>query len=220
MVAEMPNRSYGQACSLARALDLIGERWTFLILRELFAGPRRFKDLLVNLNGIGNNLLSQRLKKLKAFGLVEDTRLAPPISVLALKLTPLGRELESSLVHLAHWGLNFSQPKSKTEVWSPMWNHIAFKARFDEKIAVQRSGTINFNIGGYLHYLKIERGTLKTGEGLLSDADVSLSATSQYFIEWIEGRVPIEEAISQKWILIEGNLEKFFSLLEVFSGEG
>ena len=74
----MKKRNYLQYCSLARALDLVGERWTLLIIRDLLAGPRRYKDLQDSLNGIGTNLLASRLKELETNDLVEATRLAPP----------------------------------------------------------------------------------------------------------------------------------------------
>ena len=97
-------RSYGQMCGLALSLDLLGERWTMLILRELARGPKRFGDLAGGLEGIGTNLLSARLKSLEENGLVEKVTLPPPAPVQAYDLTERGRDLQPILEDLALWG--------------------------------------------------------------------------------------------------------------------
>jgi DNA-binding HxlR family transcriptional regulator len=90
----MSARTYGQNCGVARALDVLGERWTLLVVRELFLRPRRYRDLLDALGGIGANLLAARLKALAAQGIVCRTTLAPPAGVAAYELTPEGEALE------------------------------------------------------------------------------------------------------------------------------
>ena len=104
------SRTYGQRCGLALSLDLLGERWTLLILRELSRGPKRFGDLLEGLDGIGTNLLSARLKALKAAGAIEQVDLPPPASVSAYGLTARGFELQPILEDLAMWGLELMPP--------------------------------------------------------------------------------------------------------------
>src|SRR5216117_1868167 len=101
----MARRSYNQFCPLARTLDIIGERWTLLIVRELAIGPRRFKDLIDDLPGIGTNLLAARLKELERHGILGRRTLPPPAGSKVYELTERGRSLFAALIPLAQWGL-------------------------------------------------------------------------------------------------------------------
>ncbi len=100
----MSNRSYNQYCPLAHALDLVGERWTLLIIRNLFVGPKRFSDLLRGLPSLGTNILTARLKELEENGLIQSRFLPPPAASSVYELTPYGRSLQDVMVALALWG--------------------------------------------------------------------------------------------------------------------
>ena len=100
----MAKRSYGQYCALARAFDVIGERWTPLLLRELAMGPRRYADLQDGLPGVGTSLLAERLKELEAEGVVRKRFLSPPAARWVYDLTDEGRELAEAMIPLARWG--------------------------------------------------------------------------------------------------------------------
>jgi DNA-binding HxlR family transcriptional regulator len=97
-------RTYGQMCPIARSLDVIGERWSLLIVRELLLGPKRFKDLLGALPSMGTNRLSDRLKSLEADGILAKTTLPPPGEAQVYVLTDLGERLRQPVVSLAQWG--------------------------------------------------------------------------------------------------------------------
>jgi DNA-binding HxlR family transcriptional regulator len=97
-------RTYGQMCPIARALDVVGERWSLLIVRELLLGPKRFKDLLGALPAMGTNRLSDRLKSLERDGVVAKTTLPPPGEAQVYVLTELGERLRQPVVSLAQWG--------------------------------------------------------------------------------------------------------------------
>jgi DNA-binding HxlR family transcriptional regulator len=97
-------RTYGQMCPIARALDVVGERWSLLIVRELLLGPKRFKDLLGALPAMGTNRLSDRLKSLEADAVVAKTTLPPPGEAQVYVLTELGERLRQPVVSLAQWG--------------------------------------------------------------------------------------------------------------------
>jgi DNA-binding HxlR family transcriptional regulator len=99
-------RTYGQFCPVARALDLLGERWTLLIVRELLTGPQRYSDLRDQLPGMWSNLLAQRLRDLDAAGLVQRRELPPPAARLVYELTERGRALAPAVYELARWGLD------------------------------------------------------------------------------------------------------------------
>ncbi|MCO5309204.1 MAG: helix-turn-helix transcriptional regulator [Austwickia sp.] len=100
----MATRDYGQYCGLARALDLVGERWGLLIVRDLLCGPLRFGELQSGLVGIPSNVLTNRLKELEAGGVIERVLLAAPARGTAYALTEAGRSLEATLVALGRWG--------------------------------------------------------------------------------------------------------------------
>ncbi|MBP8252561.1 MAG: helix-turn-helix transcriptional regulator [Herpetosiphon sp.] len=116
----MNTRSYQQLCGLAYALDRVGERWTILIIRELIAGPRRFKDLLRGLPDISTNLLVERLKTLEQFGLIRRTTLPPPASMKVYELTRMGRALEPTLLELGRWGKQFLPASPTNDVILPL----------------------------------------------------------------------------------------------------
>ncbi|WP_433757932.1 winged helix-turn-helix transcriptional regulator [Nocardia sp. CA-135398] len=97
-------RSYHDACGAARALDLVGERWTLLVVRELLLGPKRFTDLRAGLPGISPNVLSQRLDELVQIGVVHKRKLPPPVGAAVYDLTDWGRELDDVIVALNRWG--------------------------------------------------------------------------------------------------------------------
>lgn len=99
------SRTYGQACPVARTLDVVGDRWAMLVVRDLRLGPKRFSDLAAGLPGIAPTVLTQRLRDLAAHGVVERRELAPPAAAAVYALTPRGRELEPVFQALATWGM-------------------------------------------------------------------------------------------------------------------
>lgn len=213
----MKKRNYQQYCSLARALDLVGERWTLLIIRDLLGGPRRYKDLQDSLDGIGTNLLANRLKELEANGLVEATQLAPPSSTRAYQLTARGRTLENAVVALAHWGLPLLEAPRHDDHWRPHWNHVALKARFNAIAAQDISETYAFEIGGYPHYVTIKDGRVETREGLPPHADLHLRTDSETFASIVEGQISLKDAMSRGLLQVEGTGETLVRMAKVFT---
>ena len=114
-------KSYGQRCPLARALDLVGERWTLLVIRELLLGSRRYTDLLDGLPGVGTNILAARLADLQAAELVSKRALPPPTAVTVYELTEAGRALASSIRALSEWGEQHAAPATEDQVVRPAW---------------------------------------------------------------------------------------------------
>jgi DNA-binding HxlR family transcriptional regulator len=105
------SRSYGDACTIARALDVLGERWALLVVRELLFGPQRFSDLRRALPGASSNMLTDRLRELEANGVVARRRLPPPAASGVYALTDSGRELEPVLLALGNWGSRLPVPE-------------------------------------------------------------------------------------------------------------
>lgn len=107
-------RSYGDACGIARALDVVGERWALLVVRELFLGPQRFTDLRHALRGASSNLVADRLRELGGHGVIRKRKLAPPAGSWVYELTDRGHELEPIVLALGGWGLRVPLPPEPT----------------------------------------------------------------------------------------------------------
>ena len=107
----MASRNYSDLSGAGRALDVVGERWALLVVRELLLGPKRFGDLRSGLGGVSQNVLSQRLKQLESDNVVRRVRLGPPLSTPVYELTELGRGLEPVLVALSRWGARMPAPE-------------------------------------------------------------------------------------------------------------
>lgn len=130
------NRSYQDACGIARALDVVGERWALLIVRELLFGPQRFSDLRQALPGASSNMVADRLRELVERGVVSRHRLAPPAASQVYELTAWGRELEPIVLALGEWGIRAPMPDGPTTL-SPTSALIYFRtaARPDPRAA-------------------------------------------------------------------------------------
>src|SRR5947209_20582039 len=134
-IARASPRSYDQYCAIARGLDVIGDRWTLLLVRDLLLGPKRYKDLLSGLPGIGTNLLADRLRELEGAGLIERTILPPHAGSTVYQLTEAGQALEPSAVALRRWGARFMGPPRKTDVLVPRAYFVAMRGVFNPQAA-------------------------------------------------------------------------------------
>src|SRR3954447_22288039 len=123
-------RTYGQGCGTAFALDVIGDRWALLVVRELVLGPKRFTDLRDGLPGIGPNVLSQRLKELEEAGVIQRRQLPPPAASTVYDLTGWGRELEEIIIALGRWGARSPDMPEEAET-QPEWLMLGLRATYD-----------------------------------------------------------------------------------------
>lgn len=123
-------RSYQQYCGLARGLDLVGERWTLLIVRNLLLGPRRYSDLLAELPGITTNLLAKRLQDMEATGLIVREDRPPPVPATVYALSELGAALEPVLSELGRWGGRFLDGPKPGDIFNLGWGLLSLKRRY------------------------------------------------------------------------------------------
>lgn len=128
-------RSYAQHCGLARALDLVGERWTLLIVRDLLLSPRRYGDLLASLEGITTNLLAKRLREMCGAGLVEKRKLPMPGSSEVYALTDSGIALEPAVTELARWGGHLLNHPRRGDRMDIGWALLSMKRRYRQSSA-------------------------------------------------------------------------------------
>src|SRR5919197_4278798 len=157
----MTSRTYDQFCGIARALDLVGERWALLIVRDLVLGPKRFTDLRRGLDGIGTNVLAARLKELERGGVIRRRTLPPPAASTVYELTDYGRALEGPLLALGRWGATSIAQREDGQSLRSEWLAVALKAFFRPEAASDLSVTVELRFGdGGTFLAQIGRGSL------------------------------------------------------------
>ena len=181
-------RSYGQFCALARSLDLLGERWTLLVVRELLLGPQRFSDLLAALPGIGPNLLTRRLRMLEREGVVRRALLAPPAAARVYELTERGRALEHPLLALTSWGVDPIAPPDPRDRMQPQWYVIALWAAYrPQAVAGAGDEGYQFEIDGVPFHLERRDGQARARRGPVSRPAFTLRASLADFLAIVTG---------------------------------
>jgi DNA-binding HxlR family transcriptional regulator len=136
------NRRYHQGCNIAYALDVVGERWSLLLIRELLLGPKRYGELLKNLEGMGTNLLSTRLKELESVGVIEKSKVDTG-KRKSYSLTHLGQGLESVLREVVRWGSQLPETvRDPKDSYRPDWDLIATKLHFRKEAAPDLEGVV------------------------------------------------------------------------------
>lgn len=208
-------RSYRQRCGLALSLDLLGERWTLLVLRELIRGPKRFKDLQQALDGIGPNLLSARLKSLEQAGIAERVTLPAPTSAPAYQLTERGRSLQPILEDLALWGFGLMPPLDEREELTTraVWAAMTMQATMDRSPDPPPAGIYAFEIGDERFWLAVRDGEsdLRDGEPPIAP-DATLETEIDGFLGLATGSIGVDDQA----IEIDGDRVLLRSLLETF----
>ena len=156
----MPDRrSYGDSCGIARGLDVAGERWALLVVRELLLGPKRFTDLRAGLPSVSPDVLAQRLRELEQSGVVRRRKLPPPAAARVYELTERGAELEPVLLALGRWGSRVPLSDEPSPL-SPDALVVALKTMFDPAVAGGRSGVYELRFGEHAFTVRLTGGEL------------------------------------------------------------
>jgi DNA-binding HxlR family transcriptional regulator len=206
-----PKRGYDDACGTAHALELIGERWALLVLRELMLGPRRFSELKGDLPGISANVLTQRLTDLEQRGLVVKKRLPPPASVQVYEATPWGLEAEPIVQALGRWAAR-SPRHDPTLPISGVSILLSFRTMFDPVRAGDMRATIAFRFGEDRYFVTIGDGKLMAHRGEPGAADLTVTAEPTMLAAVVYGKQPFA------LVDIEGDrdlLQRFVDLFEL-----
>ena len=207
-------RTYGDGCSSAHALDLVGERWALLIVRDLLFGPKRFTDLRAGLPQSSPNVLTQRLRELEAAGIVRRRRLPPPASTTVYELTEWGAELEPILMGLQRWGAG-----------SPTFPHdvavgcdaamLALKNAFSPEAAAGLRAVVEVRFDAGTFGVSIGDGSIDIRRGAADHAD-AVVATDPVTLEQIAfGPTSVESAERSGALRVDGDrqvVERFFEL--------
>jgi DNA-binding HxlR family transcriptional regulator len=215
----MPDRrSYGDSCGIARGLDVTGERWALLIVRELVLGPKRFTDLREGLPNVSPDVLAQRLRDLERSGLIGRRKLPPPASARVYELTERGAELEPVLHALGRWGSRVPLPEEPAPL-SPDALAVALKTMFDPAAATDRTGLYELRFGEHAFTVRLRAGELdvardgaQAGAGAVGiDTDTGTLAA----LLWHGGS--IDAAVDRGALRLHGSREELADFLKLFS---
>src|SRR5919107_3967339 len=169
-------RRYDDACGLAHALELVGERWAMLVLRELAYGPRRFSELKADLQGISANVLTQRLTELESRGLVRKVRLPPPASVQVYEATPWGLEAIPMIAALGRWAAR-SPLHDPTLRMSHVSVIMSLQTLLSPQLAAGLDARIGFRFGDVSYVTTLHDGRLDVDRTPIEDCDVVFNGT-------------------------------------------
>ena len=183
----MPSKDYRQFCGVARTLDVVGDRWNLLIVRELLTGPKRNADLRAGLPGIATNLLTDRLRELQEAGVVERKELPAPAPAVVYELTARGRALKGAILELARWGRPLLGERRPGEAFSPRWLLLSLEASFDPAAACEEEETYEFRVDGEVIHASVRDGAVSVADGPASDPDVVVEADAETILAWGTG---------------------------------
>ncbi|WP_229900069.1 winged helix-turn-helix transcriptional regulator [Streptomyces hiroshimensis] len=200
-------RSYDQFCPAARALDVIGGRWTLLIVRELLLGPRRYTDLVAGLPGIGPNVLAERLRELGEAGILSRSRLPPPAASAVYELTGLGEAMRPVVDELTRWGLRFLGAPRPGERFQLGWLLGCVRAGFRPELARGLHETYEFRVDGDVFHLRVDDGTLDVRHGSAAEAACVVSTDLATFMAVGARLLTVEDALERRIAQLEGGLD-------------
>lgn len=203
----MSNLHYPQFCALARAAEIIGERWTLLIIRELLLGPKRFGDLLDHLDGMSPTLLTARLNALIDCNVVRRTVLPRPVNAPVYELTEIGREIQPAIRELIRWGGRFLFPQVAGDTFEPDWVLLGLDA------IARRTPVPEINVGLVVTHGRKSAGFTVAGgdsgtaiQRGIGDCKGTLEAPFDAVLQIVGMRVPLQDAIAAGRATVSGSL--------------
>lgn len=208
-------RSYGDACGIARALDLVGERWALMIVRELLLGPKRFTDIRTGLPHLSPDVLAQRLRELEDAGLLHRRKLPPPYALHVYELTQRGRALEPVLIELGRWGGAFAPPPCEGAGMSIDAHVVSLRTLFDAQRAGDLAAVVELRLGEHRFRVAIADGRIETTCGEAPDADCVIATEPATLIDVLHGHRRFDDALAADDLRVEGDkrLARRFSKL-------
>ena len=178
-------RTYDDPCGLARALNLIGDRWALLVVRELLLGPKRFTELRRGLPDASQSMLTSRLSELEEAGVIRRRRIGPPASAWGYELTDRGHDLEPALIELARWGSR--SPLTSSAQLSVDALALALRTTFDPGAAHGIAVRCQLRLDGDSLLLTVRDGRLHVERGEATDVDIAIETSSAAFRSFVFG---------------------------------
>ena len=207
-------RKYDDGCAVAHALDLVGERWALLVVRELLLGPKRFTDLLAGVRGASPDVLTQRLRDLTETGVVRRQRLGPPTSAWVYELTTWGADLGPIVVGLARWashspGMRYDAPLGTDSAV------LSLEALFDPPAAAGLDATIALHLGDERFRLRIANSQLAVTRAETERPNATIDTNTNTLLSLLRANRPLDDALANGELRLAGDralVEKFMCL--------
>jgi DNA-binding HxlR family transcriptional regulator/putative sterol carrier protein len=208
---------YQQYCALARALDVAGDRWTLLIVRELAPGPRRFTDLIDGLPGISRKLLTERLRALERDGLIARQELPPPAARKVYELTDDGRDLAHAMAPLIAWGARRIGERKPTETFRARWPAVGMAGLADREAAKGVRETYQYLVGRSAFHFTIDDGSIRLHDGEAEDPAVVVTTDEETWADIASGTIATSSAAATGALSIDGDPQAWQRLRKIFS---
>jgi DNA-binding HxlR family transcriptional regulator len=201
------SRSYGDACTIARALDVVGERWALLVVRELLFGPQRFSDIRRALPGASSNLVTDRLRELEGHGVVTRRKLPPPAGSTVYELTGWGRELEPIVLALGAWGTRLPLPRAATLGATSVLLFLRGSAR------PRGTACYRVELDARVWTVRTEPGLLTVEAGEPGAPDATIRTDPPTFNALLETPSALDAAIAEGRVAVDGDRKAVRRLL-------
>ena len=209
-------RSYGEACRFAYALDVVGERWALLVVRELLLGPKRFTDLRTGLPHASSNILSERLRDLEQSGVIQRRKLPPPAASTVYELTEWGRELEPVVTKLGAWGARSPIAPESQEI-GPDSIVLALRSLFDSAAAGEMNAAYELRLGEQRFRVRVAGGELELRRGGVEEPAARIAfADAPTFAAVLAGQLPFDDAIASGAAQVEVSKQAAKRFLRLF----
>jgi DNA-binding HxlR family transcriptional regulator len=208
-------RRYDEGCAVAHSLDLIGERWALMIVRELVLGPKRFTDLRAGLPGASADVLAQRLREMTESGVVRRRKLPPPAGSEVYELTEWGAQLEPLITHLGRWGSGSPtlDPMADSSIDSIV---LSLRALFNPKTAQRFNATIGLRLSGNDFAVAVTDGQLRVSRGEAEHPTATLDTDRPTLAALLYGGHPLEDAVRAGDATVGGKLDVVKRFLGLF----
>lgn len=211
----MTRRAYGQFCGLVRALEIVGERWALVIVRDLLVGPRRYTDLKRGLPRIPTNILANRLRELEEAGVVRRRLEERPGGAVVYELTEQGRALERAVMELGRWGARLLTEPGPGEIITEDSMVMALRTIFRPEAARGLTARYELRLGPVTLHAQITNGQLDAAGGPLPEADLIITAGPALH-ELLAGEITPAQALRRRIVRIEGPRRLLSTFAEVF----
>jgi DNA-binding HxlR family transcriptional regulator/putative sterol carrier protein len=208
-----------QYCALARTLDVAGDRWTLLIVRELTPGPRRFTDLLDGLPRVSRNLLTGRLRALEGAGIIARRELPPPAARQVYELTDDGRDLAVAMAPLIAWGARRLGDRKPGESFRARWPAVAMAGLADREAARGVSETYQYLVGDSAFHFTVNDGAVELHDGRARDPAVTLSTDEATWADIASGKITASSAAATGALTLAGDPGAAKRLRKIFARE-
>lgn len=213
----MTQTHYPQFCALARAAEIVGERWTLLIVRELLLGPKRFGDLVERLSGVSPSVLTGRLNALVEDGVVRRTTLPSPYNAQIYELTAVGLQLKPAIRELIRWGGHFLFPPRHDDAFEPDWVLLGLDAVTRQTPTPARKFGLRVTQSGKSASFLVQGGpkgtVLSRGDG---EASAVVEARFDTLLMILSARLPLDKAVADKQATVQGSIAAARSLPRFF----